>query len=296
MAATEARAVGRAGARPHRRVPGRARELVSMWGHPDQEEGPRAFAEKREPQLATAGRASRRLTEVGIGTAIVAYIEPHEGQAREFNRWYERDHLYAATTAGPGAFAGARWVATAWCKAVRPAGRDLVRRSGARSFLTTVLAARRHAGANGTRGLRARWRTCGAQPTACSPGAITCIPRCTDSLRSARRRRRRRPRPRSTTVRRRDRDRGPRRRRGAERCARRSSAPSARRRRCSRPSACSSSQAEPPPHDLVLGFTPGDPFERGTRGRARARVASDVGFASPFLRTIPGTDTYIDDL
>ncbi len=27
-----------------------ATELVSMWGHPDQEEGPRAFAEKREPR------------------------------------------------------------------------------------------------------------------------------------------------------------------------------------------------------------------------------------------------------
>ena len=27
-----------------------AQELVGMWGHPDQEEGPRAFAEKREPQ------------------------------------------------------------------------------------------------------------------------------------------------------------------------------------------------------------------------------------------------------
>jgi hypothetical protein len=27
-----------------------AGELVSMWGHPDQEEGPRAFADKREPQ------------------------------------------------------------------------------------------------------------------------------------------------------------------------------------------------------------------------------------------------------
>jgi enoyl-CoA hydratase len=26
-----------------------ARELVAMWGHPDQTEGPRAFAEKREP-------------------------------------------------------------------------------------------------------------------------------------------------------------------------------------------------------------------------------------------------------
>jgi enoyl-CoA hydratase len=27
-----------------------AAELVSLWGHPDQEEGPRAFTEKREPQ------------------------------------------------------------------------------------------------------------------------------------------------------------------------------------------------------------------------------------------------------
>jgi enoyl-CoA hydratase/carnithine racemase len=27
-----------------------ARHLVSVWGHPDQEEGPRAFAEKRDPQ------------------------------------------------------------------------------------------------------------------------------------------------------------------------------------------------------------------------------------------------------
>ena len=53
----EARAVGRARARAHRRVPRRrARSWSSMWGHPDQEEGPRAFAEKREPQLAAARR------------------------------------------------------------------------------------------------------------------------------------------------------------------------------------------------------------------------------------------------
>jgi len=32
-----------------------ANELVSMWGHPDQEEGPRAFAEKREPQWQPLG-------------------------------------------------------------------------------------------------------------------------------------------------------------------------------------------------------------------------------------------------
>ena len=32
-----------------------AQELVSMWGHPDQEEGPLAFAEKREPKWQELG-------------------------------------------------------------------------------------------------------------------------------------------------------------------------------------------------------------------------------------------------
>jgi enoyl-CoA hydratase/carnithine racemase len=32
-----------------------AQELISMWGHPDQDEGPRAFAEKREPQWKELG-------------------------------------------------------------------------------------------------------------------------------------------------------------------------------------------------------------------------------------------------
>ena len=32
-----------------------ARELVSMWGHPDQAEGPMAFAEKREPRWLELG-------------------------------------------------------------------------------------------------------------------------------------------------------------------------------------------------------------------------------------------------
>jgi enoyl-CoA hydratase/carnithine racemase len=34
-----------------------AKELASLWGHPDQEEGPRAFAEKREPRWAPPGAA-----------------------------------------------------------------------------------------------------------------------------------------------------------------------------------------------------------------------------------------------
>ncbi len=37
-----------------------AAEIVSMWGHPDQEEGPRAFAEKREPRWARPDGAPRR--------------------------------------------------------------------------------------------------------------------------------------------------------------------------------------------------------------------------------------------
>jgi enoyl-CoA hydratase/carnithine racemase len=31
-----------------------AQELVAMWGHPDQTEGPLAFTEKREPQWVTS--------------------------------------------------------------------------------------------------------------------------------------------------------------------------------------------------------------------------------------------------
>ena len=51
MAATKRALWGALEHGPHRRLPGRApSELVSMWGHPDQEEGPRAFAEKREPE------------------------------------------------------------------------------------------------------------------------------------------------------------------------------------------------------------------------------------------------------
>jgi enoyl-CoA hydratase len=37
-----------------------AAELVSMWGHPDQTEGPLAFAEKREPEWAPIERPDER--------------------------------------------------------------------------------------------------------------------------------------------------------------------------------------------------------------------------------------------
>jgi hypothetical protein len=56
-------------------------------------------------------------------------------------------------------------------------------------------------------------------------------------------------------------------------------------------------EGEAPAHDLVLGFTPGDPLD-AWHARVAPVLASvpDVGFASPFIRTIPGTDTYVDQI
>ena len=60
---------------------------------------------------------------VRLGGAIVSLVEPHAGQAVAFHRWYERDHFYAGCLAGPGFFAGRRFVATKPLKALRqPAG------------------------------------------------------------------------------------------------------------------------------------------------------------------------------
>ena len=53
---------------------------------------------------------------IGIGTAIVSYMEPERGYEREFNAWYERDHFLATVRAGPGVFASGRFVATKACQ------------------------------------------------------------------------------------------------------------------------------------------------------------------------------------
>src|SRR5215207_7256742 len=50
--------------------------------------------------------------EVVIGSALITMVEPHVGQERAYNRWYEDDHFYAGAMAMPWMFAGRRWVAT----------------------------------------------------------------------------------------------------------------------------------------------------------------------------------------
>ena len=48
-------------------------------------------------------------------------------------------------------------------------------------------------------------------------------------------------------------------------------------------------------HVLLVGFVDGDVVGCWKRA-ARSFDDRAVGFASPFLRTVPGTDTYTDDL
>jgi hypothetical protein len=235
------------------------------------------------------------MTEVGIGTAIIAYIEPHAGQAQAFNRWYERDHMYAATTAGPGAFSGARWVATRACKALRPEGAGWFGDPQRGSFLTTVWV---------LDGVQPEWdawvsrqmESLRAQPDRMFAGrdhlhtavyrfvtedlaeggvaaataldhqftglAVIAVPAG----------------------------------RGIE-CAHAIAGPELPTVAVFTPERVILTGTDPPPHDLVLGFTADDPLAVW-----RSRVAPALpslprfGFASPFVRTIPGTDAYVDQL
>ena len=56
---------------------------------------------------------------VGVGTLLFTLVEPHRGHEVDYNRWYERDHFYAGCLIGRSWFAGARFVATAADKALR---------------------------------------------------------------------------------------------------------------------------------------------------------------------------------
>ncbi len=57
--------------------------------------------------------------EVAIGSALITMVEPHEGHEWAYNRWYEDDHFYAGAMAMPWMFAGRRWVAPRDLQALR---------------------------------------------------------------------------------------------------------------------------------------------------------------------------------
>jgi hypothetical protein len=56
---------------------------------------------------------------IRIGTMLYTLVEPHRGHQVAYNRWYERDHFYAGCQIGAYNFAGARFVATAPLKRLR---------------------------------------------------------------------------------------------------------------------------------------------------------------------------------
>lgn len=56
---------------------------------------------------------------VRLGGALVTVVEPHRGHEVAYNRWYERDHFYAGCMIGAWTISGARFVATRDLKALR---------------------------------------------------------------------------------------------------------------------------------------------------------------------------------
>jgi hypothetical protein len=56
---------------------------------------------------------------VKVGSMLLTLVDPNRGFERAYNRWYERDHFYAGCMEGPWQIAGSRWVATRELKDLR---------------------------------------------------------------------------------------------------------------------------------------------------------------------------------
>ncbi|MGD0311914.1 MAG: hypothetical protein ABSC90_05595 [Acidimicrobiales bacterium] len=71
-----------------------------------------------------------------VGSMLLTLVEPNPGFERAYNRWYERDHYYAGCLVGPWLFAGSRWVATRRLKDRRwPEGSPIARPVDAGSYV-----------------------------------------------------------------------------------------------------------------------------------------------------------------
>ena len=56
---------------------------------------------------------------VEVGAMLFTLVDPTRGHEVEYNRWYERDHFYGGCMIGPWLFAGRRWVSTRELKDLR---------------------------------------------------------------------------------------------------------------------------------------------------------------------------------
>ena len=92
------------------------------------------------------------MTDVAIGTAIVAYIEPHAGQAARVQPLVRARPLLRGRDGGPGHVRGRALGRDARVQGGAPAGRDWFGDPARGSYLTTVLAAAGDARRVGRRG------------------------------------------------------------------------------------------------------------------------------------------------
>ncbi len=82
---------------------------------------------------------------VRVGSMLLTLVEPNPGYARAYNRWYERDHFYGGCMVGPWLFAGSRWVATRPLKDLRwPAGGPIAEPTDSGSYLAVYWVERGH--------------------------------------------------------------------------------------------------------------------------------------------------------
>lgn len=56
---------------------------------------------------------------VKVGSMLLTMVDPNKGFEKAYNRWYERDHYFAGCMTGPYQLAGSRWVAPRRLKDLR---------------------------------------------------------------------------------------------------------------------------------------------------------------------------------
>ena len=247
--------------------------------------------------------------------SLFTMVEPHKGHEVAYNRWYERDHFYAGCMIGAWQFAGTpvrRDARRARRSATPPTRRSRPTRRRARTSPST-------GSSPGNFGEWIQWGTEQVNWLHANdrmfPTATTSTRRCTSTAaRPTHRAATCRPSSRSTTrypglvvvigeladgV---DADAGD---RVAPRppAARPTSPSSARPSRCGTTAGRRARHAGRRPRPASSGSSTTTrsrsgtrPVRRARRRRSPTRGLGTIVFASPFLATVPGTDTYTDQL
>ena len=73
---------------------------------------------------------------IELGSILFTMVEPDKGAEVAYNRWYERDHLYSGVMIGPYSLAAGRFVSTKDLKALRyPSGSPITQDLSVGSYL-----------------------------------------------------------------------------------------------------------------------------------------------------------------